>query len=421
MKSLLEKLLAWQLRRLLKRNQPTIIAVAGSVGKTSTKLAIAQVLSAQKKVCFQAGNYNVPLTVPLVFFEQQLPESLKRVDSWLRLLAMNELKIRKPFYYDVVVLELGIDKPGEMDALLSLITPDISVLTAISYEHMANFSSLNQVAGEELKIISKTKHKTWVCANSVNKKYLDKLDKVTWYGVNKGDYNLTCSSISKNGSEVELHAYGKQLLSAHVQLIGEHSLTAAAAAAAIAQEMGLSAKDIQKGLGMLKAFQGRMSLLNGDNDVVIIDDTYNSSPEAVLRALDTLYNLPASRRIAVLGSMNELGEFSEESHKSVGEYCSSKYLAEVITIGTEAQKYLAPAARKAGCEVASFENPYDAGNYVSKIVKKGDLILFKGSQNGVFAEEAVKPILKDPTDSKKLVRQSTFWMNKKTQQFGRVA
>jgi UDP-N-acetylmuramoyl-tripeptide--D-alanyl-D-alanine ligase len=160
-----------------------------------------------------------------------------------------------------------------------------------------------------------------------------------------------------------------------------------------------------------------MRTLPGVSSTTLIDDTYNSSPSAVKAALEVLYQTQAGQRICILGDMNELGEQSPAEHRAVGEYCDPKKLDLVVTIGAESQKSLAPAAEKNGCEVKSFDSPYEAGDYVKQHLRQGAVILAKGSQNRIFAEEALKKLLRDPADAGQLVRQSPYWLKVKNQQF----
>jgi UDP-N-acetylmuramoyl-tripeptide--D-alanyl-D-alanine ligase len=140
---------------------------------------------------------------------------------------------------------------------------------------------------------------------------------------------------------------------------------------------------------------------------------------ALKLALDSLYEIKAPQKIAVLGNMNELGKYSETTHTEIGTYCDPKQLDLVVTIGPDANKYLAPAAEAKGCSVKIFENPYDAGTFLKPLIKKGAVILVKGSQNKVFAEETIKSLLANPADESKLVRQSQEWLNKKQKAFGK--
>jgi UDP-N-acetylmuramoyl-tripeptide--D-alanyl-D-alanine ligase len=181
--------------------------------------------------------------------------------------------------------------------------------------------------------------------------------------------------------------------------------------------LGLAHSDIVDGLAHIKPFAGRMQILDGIHGSILIDDTYNASPPAVEAALDVFYATKTSQRIAILGSMNQLGDYSPEAHREVGAYCDAQKLDLVVTIGSDAEKYLAPAAQKAGCEVKSFSSPYQAGEFVRSQLKEGGMVLAEGSQDGVYAEESLKALLKDPKDQARLVRQSARWMKIKHKQF----
>src|SRR6185503_10495590 len=204
-----------------------------------------------------------------------------------------------------------------------------------------------------------------------------------------------------------------------LQLVGEHNIRSAVAAGAVAIKMGLTAEQVVAGMQKIRPVNGRMNLLRGMKGTTIIDDTYNASPIAVVAALQTLYVFPAKQRIAILGSMNELGAYSQAAHEQVGGACDPALLDWVITIGAEARKYLAPAAEKRGCRVRSFDSPYDAGAEAHKFMEEGAVILAKGSQNRVFAEEAVKILLHSTDEEKYLVRQTPDWLAIKQKQFGK--
>jgi UDP-N-acetylmuramyl pentapeptide synthase len=198
-----------------------------------------------------------------------------------------------------------------------------------------------------------------------------------------------------------------------VQYIGKQGAKFALAAAGVASMLGQKTAAIASGLPALVPFSGRMQILPGQKNSILIDDTYNASPVAVKAALDVLYAAKTSQRIAILGSMNQLGDYSPEAHREVGAYCDSKKLDLVITIGEGAKKWLAPAARERGCEVRSFVHAPDAGKFAHDKLKSGAVVLAKGSQDGVYAEEALKLLLANPADADKLVRQSEQWMRRK--------
>ena len=160
-----------------------------------------------------------------------------------------------------------------------------------------------------------------------------------------------------------------------------------------------------------------MNILRGAQGCTLLDDTYNASPVAMENSLKTLYSLEASCKIAVLGDMNELGDSSKLEHEKIGRLCDPKQLDLLITVGKLAKKHLAPIAEKNGCKVLSFDKSPEAGEFLESKGIKDTTILFKGSQGGIYLEEAIKPLLNNPADSQKLVRQSETWLKKKQQFF----
>lgn len=418
-RSLIATILETQVKRLRRRHKFTLVAVAGSVGKTSTKLAVADLLGQRLRVLHQAGNYNDRLTVPLIFFDQKQP-AIWNIFGWLKLIGENTASISHPFPYDAVVIELGTDAPGQM-AEFAYLKPDITLLTAISPEHMVNFRTVDAVALEELSVFDYSE-RVLVNGDDVAGKYLA--------GKTFDEYSLE-TNVAHNyyahADKRELHGQSITLelpsgkLGATISYAGEQGLKFALAAAAVADILGFTHTEITEGLGRIKPFAGRMQILEGVHGTTLIDDTYNASPIAVKAALDVLYAEKTPQRIAILGSMNELGEYAHAAHTEVGEYCDPKKLAMVVTVGANAKKWIAPAAKKRGCTVHSFMSPVDAGRFVVTLLKKDAVVLAKGSQNGVFTEEALKQLLVHPADSAKLVRQSKDWLHKKAKAFGRIA
>ncbi len=412
-------ILGWQIRRLYKRNNFKVVAVAGSVGKTSTKLAIANVLKAKYRVQYQNGNYNDLVSVPLIFFGETMPSLLNPL-AWLAIFRRNGKQITTPYPYDVVVVEVGTDAPGQIEEFSSYLKIDIAVLTAVSAEHMEFFDNLDDVAQEELEIV-KMSAKLLYNKDMIDSKYLNGIGiPVLSYGQKqKADYQTVDIVFKDDKCDFAVLKDGNPFIKSSNDLISEPQLYSVTAAVALAAELGLSAEEIDKGLHDIRPVSGRMQRLAGINNSLIIDDTYNASPEAMKAALQTLYRLDAPHKIAILGNMNELGKFSKEAHEEIGIHCEPRKLDLVVTIGPDANKYLAPIAQNRGCKVVTFDNPYKAGEYIKPLIQQGSLILAKGSQNGVFAEEAVKLFLANPSDSSKLVRQSPEWLKKKSKAFAK--
>lgn len=419
------RLLEQQVRRLITAHNLKVVAVAGSVGKTSTKMAVAHALGGHWRVMVQEGNYNSEIGLPLMVFGQTVPSSLLNPLQWLARFARAEQLIRGSYPYDVMVLELGTDHPGEIAHFMTYLEPDVGVLTAVAPEHMEYFTGLDAVAAEEMAIAAGSKviivNRDDVKAE-YRTKYLNNHQRALTYGVgDAADYSVhvkdadlmggTDCSLLKNG-----HA---TVVGLNVGVYGGPAIKTVAAAYAVGDVMGVPLAELEHSLAQIVPVAGRMRVLAGANGSTIIDDTYNSSPEAVAAAIAALMDVTtAGRRIAIMGSMNELGTESPRYHEQAGRACSGVDM--LVTIGELANKHLGPAAVKAGLAHEQWHtaaSPYAAGELVRGLLQPGDVVLSKGSQNGVFAEEAVKLLLANPDDATVLVRQSPSWLAKKAKQF----
>ncbi len=418
-KFVIVRCLAWQLKRLRAKNDITVVGVVGSIGKTSTKIAIAKVLGEHFRVRFQDGNYNDIVTVPLIFFGQSMPSLLNPV-GWTKVLLQNERQLRSAYPYNVVVVELGTDFPGQIAAFKQYIQLDIAVLTAIAYEHMERFESLQAVADEELNVQNYSKQIIYN-ADLCSPEYTQAITIPTLtYGKNRGtkaDYTISNVTPDSGSISFTIKHANDVWFAANLQSLATPQLYSATAAAVVAKQLGMADDSIARGIGKLTAVSGRMKVLKGIKKSQIIDDSYNSSPSAAQAALDLLYGLDAPQKIALLGDMNELGDFTESTHTELGEYCDPEQLDMVITLGPAANAYTAAAATAKGCKVVTCTSPYEAGKILAQSVQPHAIILIKGSQNNVFAEESIKSLLSDPADAAHLVRQSASWMAIKARAF----
>jgi UDP-N-acetylmuramoyl-tripeptide--D-alanyl-D-alanine ligase len=416
-KSLVVAVLGWQVRRLRHKHSFKIIGVAGSIGKTSTKFAIVSILRQKYKVRFQEGNYNDISSVPLVFFGQSMPPLFNPL-AWIKVFVNNEKSINKPYPYDFVVVELGTDGPGQLAEFKRYLDLDIGIMTAIVPEHMQNFKDLDAVADEEMTVADLS-DQLFINADLCDKRYYHKVTKshITYGFQKNASYILSKIKRSARGHEFSIIKDDVTILEAHYESFARMQLFSICCAVAIGHHLGLSREQLLAGVKSVKPISGRMRKLEGIKDSLIIDDTYNASPNAVKEALDALYGLSSPQKIAVLGNMNELGRFSAEAHSDVGNYCEPGQIDKLVTIGPDANEYLAAAAEKRGCEVKRCADPYEAGEYLKQVIKPESIILAKGSQNGVFAEESIKQILANPGDKSKLVRQSPKWLRLKDKQF----
>jgi UDP-N-acetylmuramoyl-tripeptide--D-alanyl-D-alanine ligase len=421
MKNFIIRLLERRAKQLLVKFNPMVVVITGSVGKTSTKIAIAAVLSEKYRVLAQYGSYNTPIALPLAMFNMNLPRRLWCPLSWFGVYRKMGRQLRKPSKYDVLVLELGADRPGDIEYFKKYLHPDIAVVTAVSYEHMQYFGSIDAVAKEELSVANFS-NLTLINRDDIHpgfSRYVADGINIDTYG-NKGSaeyYFEIDNSEPAEGFKGKFMCPEYKELAMQLKLVGEHNIHSAVAAGTVGIKLGLSPQQLVAGMQKIRPMPGRMNLLKGVNDSTIIDDSYNSNPTSAIAALKTLYAMPAKQKIAILGSMNELGNFSAQAHKEVGEACDLMQLDWVVTVGDEAAKYIVPAAAGKGCQVRSFNSPYEAGAFVNGVLRRGAAVLVKGSQNGVFTEEAIKEILHSTEDEQKLVRQTPEWLRIKQRQF----
>ncbi len=344
--------------------------------------------------------------------------SLLNPFAWLVLCLKNERMIRGRYDYDVVVLELGTDHAGDMRQLKGILKIDYTLLTAITPEHMEGFADLDDVAKDEL-IATTLAELTILDADSVPKEYVQQISDPVTISTTAGDCVIKPSKLDKIGREVtfEIHQDSIERFKIQSKTIGLQNVPALAFALLMGLEMGLSREQILHGLESNEPFSGRMNLLQGKRGSLLIDDTYNSSPHALKAALDTLYELDIKQKIAVIGQMNEMGKFSEGYHREAGGWCDPKQLSLLVTLGEHANSFLAEEAEKHGCKVVRCSSPYQAADVVLPLLKKDTAVLLKGSQGGIFLEEATRALLDNPEDAQKLVRQSAHWMKVKQKVF----
>lgn len=397
----------------IRRNHILVVGVAGSIGKTSTTRAIRTVLAQKYKVHIPKTTYNTNRSIHIELFDLPFATSTA---GWLVMVCKVLWRSLGRAPYEVVVAEIGTDHPGELRTFAWL-KPKVGVLTAIAPEHMEYFKTLDAVAKEELAIASFSQR--LLCnANTVDRKHVpDKIAaQAIWYGKDQ-EFDAGAYRAGNWHTLADFKVREHELKDVQLTVLGEHSLDALVAAAAVGMECGLELPAIRSGLEAVRPVRGRMQRLRGIQDSTIIDDTYNASPQACRAALQVLAGTKAPQRIALLGTMNEMGDYSEQAHSEVGNNCDPEHIDLVVTLGHDANTFLAAAAEARGCTVVRCQSPHEAGEAIRERMQAGAAILAKGSQNGVFAEEAVKVLLADAADAGLLPRQSEYWMNIKRKQF----
>lgn len=417
-KSFIQSRLEYYVRQYFKKHpEVKLVAVAGSVGKTSTKTAIATVLSKKYRVRMLDGNHNTHMSAPLGILGIDYPENIRSIGQWIGVFIAARRRIHEPADVDVIVQELGADRPGDIPHFGTYLHPDIGIVTAVTPEHMEFFGSIENVAQEELSLANFSEMAI------INRDDIDGRFATFLTNQNIATYGTTAAAefrIEVKDFDTE-HGYAGWLVmsgfaetyQADIRVVGEHSLRPICGAVAVAAKLGMGPKEIVEGVEDITPVPGRMNLLQGMEKSILIDDTYNSSPASAEAALQTLYSMQAPQRIAMLGSMNELGETSAHEHEALGHLCDPGLLAWVITVGDEAETYLAPAARAKGCQVKSFKTSLEAGAFARSVLDEDAAVLLKGSQGDIYMEEAVKMLLHTTTDDQKLVRQSPAWIARK--------
>lgn len=413
---------------ILKKYKPVIIGVTGNVGKTSTKKAIFEVLRVEKRVRTAVKNFNNELGLPATIIGEL--ESDYSFRYWLKtiILGLKNILIRNKNYPEVLVLEYGVDKPGDMDKLIGIARPHIGVITQVGEMpvHIEFFENRLELVKEKSKLIFSLPSTGFALLNaeSIDLDYFEEKTRalVVTYGFSK-DADVKISNFSM-GLDKKSNVYfcrfkiGYNGSSWEIDLsdvVGKMSAYAAAVGFTIGLIFNIHPQKIKEALCRnYKNPPGRQNIITGINGSVIIDDTYNASPSSMQEALETLGALPAKRKVAVLGDMLELGVYTLEAHEKIGKL-AAKVADILITVGEKAN-FVREGAIKNGFrpqKTFAFNDINEATNTLRDILRKGDLVLVKGSQ-GVRMEKVVKGIMLYPEKAKDLlVRQNPKWLAKK--------
>ena len=356
----LQNLAVWARLRWAK----PIVAVTGSAGKTTTKDVIAELLGVRFEVGKTAGNLNNDIGLPL---------SLLRI----------------PGAAEVGVLELGMNHGGEIRFLTSLARPQVGVVTNIGYAHVENFAGIDGIALAKRELIEALGPGGTAVLNADDARVLAfgevHQGTVVTYGFSAAaDVRGEDLQLSPEGSE--FHVRGTKFRS---PLLGRHGASNVLAGIAAAQAFGIAAEELPEAVARVRPgkMRGQRERWNG---ITILNDCYNSNPEAAMFMIDVLKSEPARRRIAVLGEMLELGRWSEEMHEKTGRYAAQSKIDVVIGIRGEARKTVEGAVAEGldPNDAHFFEQPESAGSFLREFAAAGDVILFKGSR-GTHVERAL--------------------------------
>ena len=436
----------------LKLNKPYIVGIAGSVGKSSTRNALYAVLKDHFKTKVVSGNSETG--VPLGILGLKLPAY--KTSDWLKVLLSAPKRINNLKNTQYLIVEMGIDDPyppKNMEYLLSIVKPDMAIDLNVTATHTMQFEILltqnikdslafllKKIAEEDSKIITKSGCKVAIY-NADDENLVNVIDKeknklsaklltfgkrrenslrLTTYEITPKKTRFTYTYESKKGErEIILSFPGMILPPAYQETFASVILSC--------HELGLSYPQIKESLeGNFHLPPGRSSILEGVKNSMLIDSTYNSSKESVLSFLEMLKILrgkTGSHIVFVMGDMRELGSESEGEHVEVAKELI-KVVERLYCVGANTQEFVLPIVKEAIAKrqgkikrVEWYKNAIQLGLHLKEDLSDNSIILFKGSQNEIFLEEAVKFLLLNSTDTKLLARQDEYWMRLKQDYF----
>ena len=346
------------------------IGITGSVGKTTAKDLIAGVLSGKYNVHKNIGNLNNEIGLPITLFNLE-------------------------HHHDISVLEMGMSSYGEILNLVNVVHPNIAIITNIGVSHIKYFGSKGNIMKAKMEITANLKNGDYLLVNG-DDEYLKNIDRkdrgynIIFYGLSSHNdfYPIDVKNLGAGGSSFTMDVGGK-LARFKIKQLGLHNVYSGLAAIWIATGYGMTPEEIQNGLNNFELSGMRLEVIN-KNNIKIIDDTYNASPDSMKAAIDVLESVEAGRKIAVLGNMFELGNFSEKGHKEVGEYLADKKIDLLVTVG-EMAYWISSEAEKKGFKKESIfavSTNEDAINILRRNVRDDDAVLIKGSR-GMIMEEIV--------------------------------
>lgn len=399
---ILERLLEPRLTRLAKdivdTRRPFVVAISGSVGKTAAKDAVACVLREWTHTMASPENQNDELGVPLSIIGAR--PSGRNPLGWLATLqrARRILGSGGSFYPECLVLEFGSCHVGDVEHLMHLSTPDVGVLTAIEPTHLQFYDSLGAIELEEGKVVTMLPASGTGILNADNPGAAAAADRascrIVTYGLEAGaDVRgvATASAIDWDRltgcTHLDVECCGLVGALRIEGTVGAHSCYAPLAALGVAQAIGIPFAEAMRALRSYVPPPGRMQCRPGLNRSLVIDDTYNSSPAAAIKALDALATAApqgeSAETIAVLGPMAELGPTSRSQHEAIGRHAAKLSLDRIVTVGNEARD-TARAAREAGMpteRVLEVRGPDEAIRALMECAEPGNVVLVKGSQS----------------------------------------
>ncbi len=344
-----------------------LIGVTGSTGKTTTKEAIAHVLSSRFRMLKSEGNFNNHFGLPLMLLRLE-PE------------------------HNAAVIEMGMSHAGEIAALAKIAHPEIGVVTNVAPVHLEFFKSIGEIARAKYELVESLPAGGIAVLNAddeyVSQFGRDFHGKVVLYGL-RSSADVRAENGKHHGAEGSTFdvVVGGCREQASLPLVGEHNIYNALAAIAVGLDRGLTLSEAAGALATLAPADKRGEVVKLGN-ITIINDCYNSNPKALDAMVDALAAMPAKRRIVVAGEMLELGAAGEEMHRSSGRHMAEKKIDILVGVRGLAQSMVG-SARQAGMRAEFFATPQEAGEWLAHETREGDVVLLKASR-GVKLEQALE-------------------------------
>lgn len=361
--------------KVLDTQSVKVVGITGSIGKTTTKEFAAALLARSFEVLKSEGNYNNNIGLPLSI-----------------------LKIQKKD--EVTVLEMGMSSAGEISCLTQIAPPDIAVITNIHPVHLEFFKDIEEIAQAKKEILDGLKTNGTAVLNgddpAVRKIAKDWGGTKLLFGLSEG-CDIRAENIQRSGYQGITFdfIYGEKREKTAIPFIYKSFLSNFLAASAIAYALSTPFENILAQTQTLQPFPMRGEIFHLPNDIILIDDSYNSNPAALEAILKDLSELEAKRRVAVLGDMLELGKAQTSYHHEAGKHVQQHSWDLLVTVGP-LSRYMAEGALQAGMndtQIISFENSDEAAHYVISLLEPGDLVLVKGSR-GIKTDKIVELLRK---------------------------
>ncbi len=439
--------LAFFARKYLKKHKPYIIGINWSVGKTSCRMIIYQTLCKfvdGKKIYTSSKNFNGELWLSLSIFgiEQWSPNIFTFIFTLIRV-------IRKTFFgkhwYDIILLEYGIDRPKEMEFLLHIAKPHIGVFTAIDSVHSEQFWHIAAIAEEEVKMVKNTLDVVFLneqdpyAMQLIKEKHI-KVDTLV-YQTQGHKSNAAVSFdnerfVSPGDGKIQVHIdlnIRWKMIPIETNLLWKANYWYIGVALAITDIVLHTMKktpvtdNFEKLFLEYKLQPWRFSIFKGINNSILVDSTYNASPLSVKKIIETVYTMrrelfPERKIWVLMWDMRELGDATVAEHRKIAPYIQA--VAEnVFLVGKETKEHVADELKKIGYpseNIYTFTTAKAAAKYIKELLYKVEdeiIIIGKWSQNTIFLEEAIKDLLEDKNDAQNLTRQWSWWLHKKRKFF----